>query len=285
MVDVESIIATVRKNVDEGLDIVADAVERFHLTKAELEKRRASMAALAQSMGRPVYAREAAAYDQAIAAIEAEPAARAARLEALLNEMEHLPELIEELKADDPIEWAEIIKRAETMLRASPKAPAAASPRKGPKKSRWQVLPPPGEGECDYNPELDPAFEDEPLWETNRRAFDWQVYEAKRLAKESALFRHGTRPQDITKDRLGKVSQAIKAWKETFLRLKRARRGVTKLGENDRFRDAGGRPPDNGIAMTTAERSRVYRQRKRASSTSTAVMAARNQGGRHGQKT
>jgi hypothetical protein len=88
---------------------------------------------------------------------------------------------------------------------------------------RWQVLPPEGKGECDYDPELEPAFDNYTEAEQRRNAADFQAREAIRLAEEYALLRQGTQPGEIKPAVIKEVRQAINAWRGLLAELKRRR--------------------------------------------------------------
>jgi hypothetical protein len=65
---------------------------------------------------------------------------------------------------------------------------------------------------CGFNFEQDKDYEDEPDTITRQRAADWQLDEGLRLAKEFALRRPGTDPQEITKTAIKRVRQIARAW-------------------------------------------------------------------------
>jgi hypothetical protein len=92
------------------------------------------------------------------------------------------------------------------------------------RRPRWRVLPPDGHGECDYNPELEPAFADDRPHEFRRSAATYQAAEAIRLAKEYALLRPGTRRDEIKGERLKEVRAVAAAWNRLAEDLKKRRR-------------------------------------------------------------
>jgi hypothetical protein len=92
---------------------------------------------------------------------------------------------------------------------------------------RWRVLPPEGQGECDYDPELEPAFHDDTPDQFRRSAADAQLREATRLAEEFALLQRGTEPHEITarcRRVLPRVRAVIRAWRQLLAKLRSAGR-------------------------------------------------------------
>lgn len=89
---------------------------------------------------------------------------------------------------------------------------------------KWRVLPPEGQGECDYDPELDQAYDNEKPSETRRNAATHQVVEALRLAREYALLRPGTRREEIKGDRLKEIKSVEMAWARLHAEMTRRRR-------------------------------------------------------------
>jgi predicted nucleic acid-binding Zn ribbon protein len=92
---------------------------------------------------------------------------------------------------------------------------------------RWRVLPPEGQGECDFNPEIEPAFADDKPHQFRHSAAVHQIDEAIRLAKEFALLRPGTEPHEISARRrriLPRVRAVIRAWRELLDKLRAAGR-------------------------------------------------------------
>jgi hypothetical protein len=91
------------------------------------------------------------------------------------------------------------------------------------RKRRWQVLPPEGQGECDYDPETEPAFEDDTPRDFRRNAAVHQEIEAGRLAREYALLRAGTQPEEITQARRRQVKAVAAAWRRLVVELEKRR--------------------------------------------------------------
>jgi len=87
------------------------------------------------------------------------------------------------------------------------------------RKPRWQVLPPEGQGECDYNPEFGPAFPDDTERALRRNAAICQMREARRLATKYALLRPGTQPNEINATRRREILSAISALNRLYQRL------------------------------------------------------------------
>lgn len=92
-------------------------------------------------------------------------------------------------------------------------------------RRRWQVLPPDGKGECDYDPEHQPAFADDRPDEFRRSAATHQAAEALRLAREYALLRPRTRREEINKTRLDEVRAVAAAWSRLARELSKRRKG------------------------------------------------------------
>jgi hypothetical protein len=80
---------------------------------------------------------------------------------------------------------------------------------------RWQVLPPEGHGECDYNPEWEKAFPDDTDAMLRRNAASAQLFDIKRmLTRDFGLSRRrGAQSNEINKTWIKKV-RAIKGWAE-----------------------------------------------------------------------
>lgn len=106
-----------------------------------------------------------------------------------------------------------------TQLNQRPKQPVEMS-----RRSRWRVLPPDGEGECDYNPEIEPAFADDKPSEFRRSAATHQAAEAIRLAQEYALLRPGTRREEIKSGRIKEVRSVVAAWTRLAEQLRKRKR-------------------------------------------------------------
>jgi len=88
--------------------------------------------------------------------------------------------------------------------------------RRESKNDHWQVLPPDGQTDCDYNPEFEKAFADESDAEFRRNAVNWQLFDIERmLTKDFALLRPGTAPREITKA-LRKRVRSIKRMVDTL---------------------------------------------------------------------
>jgi hypothetical protein len=85
-----------------------------------------------------------------------------------------------------------------------------------PRKRRWRVLPPEGEGECDYDPEAELAlYAREPpavAKAARKRAAVAQALEAYRLAQDYALLNPSTRPEEINTKRIREAKLAAAAW-------------------------------------------------------------------------
>jgi hypothetical protein len=92
------------------------------------------------------------------------------------------------------------------------------------RKPRWRVLPEDGAGECDYDPERGKAFEHESDRDARRGAAIWQAAEARRLAKEYALLRPGSRRDEINKDRIKEAKAVAAAWSALVRELQSRRR-------------------------------------------------------------
>jgi hypothetical protein len=92
--------------------------------------------------------------------------------------------------------------------------------RRAPKRGQgWQVLPPEGQGECDYNPEFEPAFDGMSDAELRQQAHKAQMAEAERLGQEGAFLRAGTKKGEINRARLKEVRRAIRSLKTYYDRL------------------------------------------------------------------
>jgi hypothetical protein len=94
------------------------------------------------------------------------------------------------------------------------------------KRPRWKVLPPEGQGECDYDPETDLAFDDDNPAELRRNAATSQAIEARRLAKDYALLRPGTQREEINTRRLREVKMAAAAWNRLRRKLMKEAKGL-----------------------------------------------------------
>ena len=92
------------------------------------------------------------------------------------------------------------------------------------RRSRWRVLPPDGQGECDYNPETDLAFPDDRPHEFRRSAAVYQAAEAIRLAKDYALLRRGARREEISPTQLKEVRAVAAAWDRLAEELRKRKR-------------------------------------------------------------
>lgn len=96
--------------------------------------------------------------------------------------------------------------------------------RKPPKRTDgWRVLPSEGAGECDYNPEFEPAYQGMSDAELRRQAATAQVNEATRLAREHAMLRPTTKPEEISQRRIKDAEHVIAEWRRTVARLKTLR--------------------------------------------------------------
>src|SRR5262245_39505358 len=76
------------------------------------------------------------------------------------------------------------------------------------------------EAGCDFDWEHDREYEGESTQVLNRRAANWQINEALRLADEFALCRDGMQPSDISRRTLTRVRAVAKHWRALANRLK-----------------------------------------------------------------
>jgi hypothetical protein len=98
------------------------------------------------------------------------------------------------------------------------------APKRGKNDDRWRVLPPDGEGECDYDPEWEKAFADDSDADLRRNATEWQLAEVKRIAKDFGLLRSGTQPGEITKAVIKEALRCSRVWRELANELTKRRR-------------------------------------------------------------
>jgi hypothetical protein len=76
------------------------------------------------------------------------------------------------------------------------------------------------EAGCNFDWEHDKEYEHETNRKLNRRAANWQVDEALRLADDFALCRDGTLPSDISRRMLARVRAVAKCWRALASKLK-----------------------------------------------------------------
>jgi hypothetical protein len=91
------------------------------------------------------------------------------------------------------------------------------------RRRRFDALFPKGSPACDIDWEHDKDFDAEPDDLQRRRAADWQLFEALRLAREFALLRPGTEPVEISKRRrriMPRVREVIREWKQLLAKLR-----------------------------------------------------------------
>ena len=93
-------------------------------------------------------------------------------------------------------------------------------------KGRWKALPPEGEGACDYDPLTDLTFDTDPVGQFRRDAAKAAALEARRLARDYALF--DPRPPKLgrdayTKGRIEEANAAATAWLDVVKELRKRR--------------------------------------------------------------
>ena len=168
------------------------------------------------AMPAPKPPRVSPAFDRALAAIEADPS-KSNRL--IAKEIKVGETTVRDARERYVSERA--VERAVERVGADGKSRRLpGTPKKG-----WQVLPPEGEGECDYSPEHDAAFPDLSAAERRRDASQFQAIEAQRMARDYALLEPGRGRDEITATRIKEARSASAAWKRVADTLAKAKRG------------------------------------------------------------
>jgi hypothetical protein len=103
-------------------------------------------------------------------------------------------------------------------------------------RKRWRARPPAGQGECDYDPTVEPAFKGESPRDIRANAAMHQATEAVILAKDYSLFRapktgpHAIRRDEFSPKRLREAEAAAAGWSRVVREIKKRRRDAGEAG-------------------------------------------------------